>query len=88
MLRIATVLTAVVVLVPVCGVGQETQEYRAPRMSDGQPDLRGVWQALNTAVWDLEDHSAELGVPAGQSVVVGGEIPYLPAALAERQETL
>ena len=61
----------------------------------GKPDLNGIWQALNTANWNLEAHSAEalddfwqLGaiaaIPAGQSVVVGGVIPYLPAALAQR----
>ena len=62
------------------------QPYHAPRTPDGLPDLQGIWQAMNTAVWDLEDHSAQLGVPAGQGVVVGGEIPYLPSALPKRQE--
>jgi hypothetical protein len=66
-------------------IGQDA-DYTAPRTVDGQPDLRGIWQALNSAVWDLEDHSAELGIPAGQSVVVGGGIPYLPSALAQRDE--
>lgn len=56
-----------------------------PRMPDGRPDLRGIWQTLGTAVWNLEDHPAELGIPAGQSVVVGGTIPYRSAALAQRQ---
>jgi len=65
-----------------------------PRAADGRPDLSGVWQALNTAHWNLEPHVAdypvllELGaqfaVPPGQGVVVGGKIPYLPEALAER----
>lgn len=57
-----------------------------PRMADGRPDLRGVWQALNTANWDIQDHGAELGVPAGQGVVKGNELPYLPEALAQRWE--
>ena len=57
-----------------------------PRMADGRPDLRGIWQALGSAVWNLEDHPAELGVPAGQSVIEGGAIPYLPSALARRQQ--
>lgn len=66
-----------------------------PRAGDGRPDFSGVWQALNTANWNLEAHVAdypvllELGaqfaVPPGQGVVEGdGEIPYLPAALEER----
>ena len=62
------------------------QAYRAPRTSDGHPDLQGIWQALNTAVWNIEDHSPELGTPGGQGIVEGGEIPYLPSALALRQE--
>jgi hypothetical protein len=56
-----------------------------PRMPDGRPDLRGIWQTLGAAVWNLEDHTAELGIPAGQSVVGGGSIPYLPEALPLRE---
>jgi len=67
-----------------------------PRLAD-KPDFNGVWQAIGTAYWNLEDHSASglsefwgLGaiaaVPAGQSVVEGSTIPYLPAALAKREE--
>ena len=60
--------------------------YRAPRTPDGHPDLQGIWQAMNTAVWDIQDHSAQLGVPAGQGIVEGNDIPYLPGALAKRRE--
>jgi hypothetical protein len=56
------------------------------RTADGKPDFNGVWQANNAASWNLEDHTGEWGVPPGQGVVEGGEIPYLPAALAKRQE--
>ncbi|MYJ94055.1 MAG: hypothetical protein F4053_00150 [Proteobacteria bacterium] len=55
-------------------------------MTDGRPDFRGVWQALNTANWNIQDHAAELGVPAGQGVVEGDELPYLPDALTQRWE--
>src|SRR5918994_1512457 len=58
-----------------------TTTYTPPRTKDGHPDLQGVWQVLNTAAWDLEDHAASLGVPAGHGVVEGGAIPYQPAAL-------
>jgi len=64
--------------------GAQASTYRAPRNQYGQPDLEGIWQAVNTAVWNLEDHSADLGIPAGQGVVEGGEIPYKPEALARR----
>jgi hypothetical protein len=60
-----------------------------------RPNLSGIWQALGTANWDLEAHAAEAGpapmlgalvaVPPGPGFVVGGEIPYLPGALATRK---
>jgi hypothetical protein len=62
------------------------QPYSPPRTPDGHPDLQGVWQVNNTAAWDVQDHAAQLGVPAGQGVVEGNEIPYQPWALAKKQE--
>jgi hypothetical protein len=64
----------------------------------GRPNLNGVWQAINTANWNLEGHSAsatafpQLGalfaVPPGQSVIAdnNGTIPYTPEGLKKRQE--
>ena len=77
---------AIVLIVAMTTSTSSQQAYRAPRTPDGRPDLQGVWQALNTAVWNVQDHAAELGVPAGQGIVEGNEIPYLPSALAQRQE--
>ena len=57
-----------------------------PRTADGKPDLNGIWQVVNTAAWDLEDHTGALNVPPGQSVVEGGAIPYQPAAAKKKQE--
>src|ERR1700687_2777150 len=64
--------------------------YKGPRMPDGKPNLNGIWQAMNTANWDLQEHAARPGLvlalgaegaePGGPGVVEGGEIPYLPAA--------
>jgi hypothetical protein len=59
-----------------------------------QPDLQGIWQVNNTAVWDIQDHGAErypglparFSLPAGTGVVDGNDLPYLPAALAKKQE--
>ena len=59
---------------------------RLPRTADGKPDLNGIWQALNTAAWDLEDHSGALHTPPGQGVAEGGEIPYRPEAIKKKEE--
>ena len=70
--------------------------FAVPRTPNGAPDFNGIWQALGTAHWDLEDHAARAGpvpslgalgaIPAGRSVVVGGAIPYQDWALAARAE--
>jgi hypothetical protein len=64
---------------------QTANDYEAPRTAYGHPDLQGLWQTMSPAVWNLEDHTAELGIPAGQSVVVGGSIPYRPDAAEQRE---
>src|SRR5690349_20581117 len=74
----------------------QSQSYKAPRTPDGKPDLNGVWEALNTANWDIQDHAAKMGpvvalgaafsVPPGLGVVEGNEIPYLPEAAAKKKE--
>ena len=94
------VLLAAVVLVgtlvrttgAIAGGGQT----QLPRTPDDKPDLNGIWQAIGTAHWDLEDHSARSGamvplgavgaVPAGKGVVQNGEIPYQPWAATKKQE--
>jgi hypothetical protein len=84
----AAVLGATVLSLSVSGAdqAQTAAPYTPPRTADGRPDLGGIWQSLNTAVWNIQDHSASLGVPAGQGIVEGNEIPYQPSALAQRQE--
>ena len=60
--------------------------YTPPKLANGQPDIQGIWQVLNTAAWDIQDHGASFGVPAGRGVVVGDQIPYKPEALAKKRE--
>jgi hypothetical protein len=67
-----------------------------PRTAAGKPNFNGIWQALNEANWNLEPHIATQGavetlgaigaVAPGMGVVTGNKIPYLPAALAQRQK--
>ena len=74
---------------------QQPQAYRAPRTPDGAPDLNGIWQANNTANWDLEEHAARQGpvialgaafsVPPGHGVVEGGG-DSVPACGAREEE--
>ena len=49
--------------------GQAPAAYRAPRLPDGKPDLNGVWQAVNTANWDLQEHVARAGLVVALLVV-------------------
>jgi hypothetical protein len=88
----ATAVASLTISVPAAA-----QQAASPAKIGGKPNLNGVWEAVTTAYWNLEDHSAsglkdfwQLGaiaaIPAGQSVVEGGTIPYLPAALAQRDE--
>jgi len=92
-------VTAAAIWLPVsAGQSQQpAQQLQSPQRILGRPNLNGIWQALNTAYWNLEGHSAEahedfwqLGAigatPAGPSVVGGGTIPYLPEALKKRNE--
>jgi hypothetical protein len=91
---IKSLLTGAALLVLVLPAVQ-AQAHRGPRAADGHVDLSGIWEALNTANWDLEDHSASAGPmwemgaigaePAGQGVVEAGAIPYLPAALETKK---
>ncbi len=96
----ATAVAAAVAVLWLSGLPAAAQStlYRAPRLpGTSNPDLSGIWQAFVTANWNLEDHGAEAGEfprllgiwgaqPPGQSVVVGGRIPYRPEALAKREE--
>jgi hypothetical protein len=57
-----------------------------PRAANGKPNLQGIWQVRNRAAYDLQDHAAKYGMPAGKGVVEGGEIPYQSWAVAKKAE--
>jgi hypothetical protein len=77
-------------------VAAATASAQVPRTADGHSDVSGIWQAMGTANWDLEDHGPEAGpfyqlgalgaIPPGRGVVEGGTIPYKPEALAKRNQ--
>ncbi len=69
----------------------QPEAYRAPRAADGNPDLNGIWQAVNTAHYDLETHMArpamalregpEGPVPAAPVLALGA-VGAVPAGLS------
>ena len=87
-----------------------SQAFHPKRTADGKPDLNGIWQALNTANYDILSHSAKAAlamrpgpvvpvpaaavlafgavgaVPAGNGIVEGDEIPYLPEAAKKQKD--
>src|SRR5438128_2997040 len=82
----AAALAGAAVAIGVPAAGQAA--YRAPRAADGHADLNGIWQALNTANYDLEGHRARaamalrlgpdnLPVPA-QPVLALGAVGAVP----------
>jgi len=93
-----TIALTFLMLLAMQAQAQPPSAYRAPRLPGTQiPDLNGIWQAVNSANWDLEPHAAApsafpalLGAigaePAGLGVVEGGKIPYQPWAAAKKKE--
>ena len=95
-IAVALALGAVLAVTVQNPEGQAPRTFRAPRTPDGKPNLNGIWQAVNTANWDIQDHAARQGpvlalgaafsVPAGLGVVEGNEIPYQPWALEKKKQ--
>jgi hypothetical protein len=100
-IRRSTLSFAFAVVVAIILAAGRTTEVQGqggglPRTPDGKPNLNGIWQSLNTANWDLQDHAAKAGPvvalgasfsePAGLGVVDGGTIPYRPEMLAKKKQ--
>ncbi|HSP68387.1 MAG TPA: hypothetical protein VLN48_11710 [Bryobacteraceae bacterium] len=81
-------IAAIILTSALVATAQSTPAPREtlPRTADGKPNLEGIWQASSTAAADLQDHAAGYNMLAGQSVVVGSEIPYQAWAAAKKAE--
>jgi len=90
----AAVVSAFTVRAPT--TAQAPSAARTARMADGKPNLNGIWEANNSANWDIQAHQARQGpiialgaafsMPGGLGVVEGNDIPYRPEALAKKRE--
>ncbi len=61
----------------------DAQTYELPRLSDGKPDLNGIWEVRGKVDANLE------GKVGGKNIIVDppdGRIPYKPEALARKKE--
>jgi hypothetical protein len=86
------VLLATAVLVSVASYVSLTGQTRSPALPrvNGKPDLNGIWQAMNTANWDIQAHSARpalamrpgpvVPVPA-KEVLAFGAVGAIPGGL-------
>lgn len=75
------------VALPVQG---QTSDYDPPRLSNGRPDFNGIWQAMNSAHYDIEPHIARAAMalregPHGPVPAVGvlklGAVGAVPAGM-------
>src|SRR5437870_11171709 len=77
---IVVLMTAAAISLTVSAAQAQPQLARPERIS-GHPNFNGVWQALNTAYWNLESHSAEAlpGSPGSNAFWQLGAIAAIPA---------
>ena len=75
----AALIVAILALAVTPTSGQAPpKDYRAPRTKDGHPDLSGVWQALNTANWNLQSHGVRPALAVRPGRVPGTLLPAAP----------
>jgi hypothetical protein len=83
---VSAAAAAAVALVALPSLTGQTKAPNVPRLN-GRPDLNGIWQALNTANWDIQPHNAKAAlalrpgpvtpVPAKEVLALGavGSVP-------------
>ena len=67
--KLVTVATAM--FFGAAAVTASAQTARIPRLPDGKPNLNGIWQAMNSANYDLGPHAAR----AAMAMVPGQFVP-------------
>jgi hypothetical protein len=76
-LAASTVTALLFTGMPTAGQGTaQTTATRIPRTRDGRPDLNGIWQALNSANFDLQAHTARPAMALRPGPV--GPVPAAP----------
>jgi hypothetical protein len=86
---VAGVAAATFALVSGPPITGQTRTSNIPRLN-GKPDLNGIWQAINTANWDIQAHSARpalamrpgpvVPIPA-KEVIAFGAVGAVPSGL-------
>ena len=66
----------VAVVLGLVWAAQPAAAQDVPRLSDGRPDMNGIWQVLNEANYDLEPHSARHSMQVREGPV--GPVPSIP----------
>jgi hypothetical protein len=84
---VAAAVFAAIALSPLTG---QTRTANIPRLPNGKPDFNGIWQALNSANWDIQAHMARpalamrpgpiVPVPA-KEVIAFGAVGYVPSGV-------
>jgi hypothetical protein len=63
-------------VVGLVGAAHPAVAQDVPRLSDGRPDMNGIWQVLNEANYDLEPHVARHSLQLREGPV--GPVPSIP----------
>src|SRR5215510_7794121 len=84
------IAAATTLLTATAAIAAQAPAAKVPRTADGKPNLNGIWQALNSANYNIEPHAASAAlamvpgqfvpVPAPQ-VVAMGAVGSVPAGL-------
>lgn len=84
--KLSVWLVSFVITAVLPATGASAAGPKIPRLANGKPDFSGIWQTTSAADFDLEPHGNRKDAPPSAGVIDGNTIPYLPAALAQKQK--